>query len=101
MLVNATHSASYLAHQLRDYLLDNEKSTKEDQAVFVRETLLEKGFGVYDVTDEEVDRLLDDSDPLPASHIFSDIISRRAQVGWSTHGHSGSFSVPRRLSETN
>lgn len=25
---------------------------------------------------------------LPASYIFADIISRRAQVGWSTHGHS-------------
>ena len=31
-----------------------------------------------------------DSSPtaLPASYIFADIISRRAQVGWSTHGHS-------------
>ena len=27
-------------------------------------------------------------DALPASYILADIISRRAQVGWSTHGHS-------------
>ena len=32
---------------------------------------------------------MDDSpNALPASYIFADIISRRAQVGWSTHGHS-------------
>ena len=27
-------------------------------------------------------------DALPKSYVFADIISRRAQVGWSTHGHS-------------
>ena len=35
-----------------------------------------------------MDRLADSSDAWPASYIFADIISRRAQVGWSTHGHS-------------
>lgn len=90
MLVNATHSAENLAYQLRDYLLDNKQTTRDDVAVFIRKTLLEIGLGVYDATDEEVGRLLDDSDPWPASYILADIISRRAQVGWSTHGHSGS-----------
>ena len=90
-MANATHSAEDLAYQLRDRLLDKEKSTttRDDLAVFIRETLLQKGLGVYDATDEEVGRLLDDSDAWPASYIFADIISRRAQVGWSTHGHSG------------
>lgn len=94
MLVNATHSAENLAYQLRDYLLHNKKPARDDVAGFIRETLLEKGLGVFDATDKEVGRLLDDSDPWPASYIFADIISRRAQVGWSTHGHSGSFFTP-------
>lgn len=95
MLVNATHSAENLAYQLRDYLLHNKKpARRDDVAGFIRETLLEKGLGVFDATDKEVGRLLDDSDPWPASYIFADIISRRAQVGWSTHGHSGSFFTP-------
>lgn len=94
-MINATHSAANLAHQLGDYLLDNKNTTRDDVAVFIRQTLLEKGLGVYDVSDEEVGRLLDDSDPWPASYIFADIISRRAQVGWSTHGHSGLFLSPK------
>lgn len=31
---------------------------------------------------------MDNTDPWPASYVFADMISRRAQVGWSTHGHS-------------
>lgn len=102
-MVNATHSAENLAYQLRDHLRDNKKSTttRDDVAVFIRESLLQKGLGVYDATDEEVGRLLDNSDPWPASYIFADIISRRAQVGWSTHGHSGSSFLPTSLSQMN
>ena len=33
-------------------------------------------------------RLTSATDPWPMSYILSDMISRRAQVGWSTHGHS-------------
>ena len=50
--------------------------------------LLEEGLGVYDASDEEVDRLVDHPEAWPASYAFADIISRRAQVGWTTHGHS-------------
>ena len=51
--------------------------------------MLEQGLGVYDATDAEVDAIMDRSDgALPAVYVFADIISRRAQVGWSTHGHS-------------
>ena len=87
MLVNATHSAENLAHQLSEHVKGQE-STKADDVSFVRETLLQEGLGVYDATDEEVNRLIDQSDPWPASYLFADIISRRAQIGWTTHGHS-------------
>lgn len=88
-MVNSTHSAENLAIQFRDFQENNKEATKEVLEAFVRETLIEQGLGVYDSTDEEIDRLLTDSDPWPASYIFADIISRRTQVGWSTHGHSG------------
>ena len=90
MLINATHSAENLANQLKDHLNDRKLSSRADLADFVRVSLIEEGLGVYDATDEEVNRLLDNSDPWPASYIFADMISRRAQVGWTTHGHSGS-----------
>ena len=94
MLVNSTHSAENLAYQLRDHLAKQGKGSRQDLATFIRENLIEKGLGVYDATDDEIDRLIDNSDPWPASYIFADIISRRAQVGWTTHGHSGLCLLP-------
>lgn len=34
-----------------------------------------------------MDGLMDNPDI--AAYVFADMISRRAQTGWSTHGHSG------------
>jgi alkaline phosphatase len=48
---------------------------------------LEKDLGVQDATSEEVSLLVDQ--PENAPYTFADIISRRAQTGWTTHGHSG------------
>lgn len=94
MLINSTHSAENLAYQLRDHLAEQGKISRDDLATYIREKLIEQGLGVYDATDEEINRLVDNSDPWPASYIFADIISRRAQVGWSTHGHSGNSLPP-------
>ena len=94
MLINSTHSAENLAYQLRDHLVKQDKGSREDLATYIRENLIEQGLGVYDATDDEINRLVDNSDPWPASYIFADIISRRAQVGWTTHGHSGMFFYP-------
>lgn len=91
MLINATHSAENLARQLSKHLENQKTTPQEEKSAFIRQELLERGLGVYDAIDEEVNRLLNESDPWPASYILADIISRRAQVGWTTHGHSGSF----------
>jgi alkaline phosphatase len=39
-----------------------------------------------DATDEEIQYLVDV--PLLSVYTFADMVSRRAQIGWSTHGHS-------------
>ena len=88
MLLNATHSAANLAYQLHHHLQTHVAAASDATAAFIRHVLLEQGLGVYDASGEELDRLLNNTDPWPASYIFADIISRRAQVGWSTHGHS-------------
>ncbi|MCJ1350292.1 MAG: hypothetical protein MMC33_000273 [Icmadophila ericetorum] len=87
MLVNATHSAENLAYQLRNYIV-NEKPSADQLKSFVRTHLIGEGLGVTDATDKEINSLVDNSEPWPASYILADIISRRAQSGWSTHGHS-------------
>lgn len=89
VLANATHSGENLAYQLRSYLSQHHDHTASELKTYIREELIGKGLGVHDVTDQELSSLVDHSDPWPASYIFADIISRRSQSGWTTHGHSG------------
>jgi len=88
MLINATHSAESLAYQLQHHLKTHVAASNDAAASFIRHILLEQGLGVYDATEDELNQLVDHPDPWPAAYTFADIISRRAQVGWSTHGHS-------------
>ncbi|KAL8669089.1 MAG: hypothetical protein Q9168_006306 [Polycauliona sp. 1 TL-2023] len=113
VLANASHSAENLAYQLRDHIagkhispLDTGIKTPPRSAdspdspslslstdsaeleQYIR-NLVYTGLGISDATSAEISRLAHaSSDPWPASYIFADMISRRAQVGWTTHGHS-------------
>ena len=92
VLAKASHSSEYLANKLKVYL-DEEAQTASisSKRNYVRKHLLEDGLGISDATDDEVDSLLN-ADPFsPTSYSFADMISRRAQVGWTTHGHSGTL----------
>lgn len=73
---------------MRAYIASSEAATKDDAAYrrFVKKDLVEEGLGVMDASDEEIDRIIDN--PALSAYTFADIISRRAQIGWSTHGHS-------------
>jgi alkaline phosphatase len=86
VLANASHSTEFIDNKLREFLSTETK--KNNQQRYVRE-LLEKGLGITDATDEEIDSILDPNSPISSQYQFADIISRRAQIGWSTHGHSG------------
>ncbi|TLD30072.1 alkaline phosphatase [Venturia nashicola] len=52
---------------------------------WVKHTLSNK-LGISDASEEEISLLVDH--PELAPYTFADIVSRRAQTGWSTHGHS-------------
>ena len=93
VLANSSHSSSWAASEYHSHLdtlgadsteLDaqSKKSTKS-----YLESLVSKGLGIHDTSDSELDELL--SNPDSAAYTFADMISRRAQLGWSTHGHSG------------
>ncbi|KAL8922672.1 MAG: hypothetical protein Q9208_004985 [Pyrenodesmia sp. 3 TL-2023] len=104
VLANATRSAENLAYQLRDHIagehispLDtgiktpprSSSSSSSDLESYIRTHLLSHGLGIHDPSAPELTRLLHTAtDPWPASYILADMISRRAQVGWTTHGHS-------------
>ena len=44
-------------------------------------------------TEEEIWAVLDPDSPITPQYVFADIVSRRAQIGWATHGHSGMAST--------
>lgn len=81
VLGNATHSGEYLASRLFQY--DGPSDTLPR---YVQEELLGKGMGIYDPSSMELNTLL--YHPELAAYTFADMVSRRAQIGWSTHGHS-------------
>lgn len=86
VLHNASHSAEWLGFKLFEKALPEAKMSDKDLEHFVREDLVKSGLGILDATDGEIAAVLEYR--LVASTIFADMISRRAQIGWSTHGHS-------------
>ncbi|KXT14939.1 hypothetical protein AC579_3068 [Pseudocercospora musae] len=91
VLANASHSAGYAAHE---YYLHQRKrastalietGSKDEETYLI--SLIKSTLGIYDTTPTELSSLIHHE--APASYIFADMISRRAQTGWSTHGHSG------------
>ena len=85
VLANASNSAEYLARKLNKHLATSSPSTTDLKEYITTELIL-NGLGINDPTDTEIQQLIDY--PLLAAYIFANIISYRAQIGWSTHGHS-------------
>ncbi|GAA6043897.1 hypothetical protein JCM8097_004295 [Rhodosporidiobolus ruineniae] len=82
-LLNATHSTSYLG----SLIASRYPSITRDQLV---SEVFRDGLGITDATTEEVDKVWEyRADAYWANRALADAISRRAQVGWSTAGHSG------------
>lgn len=82
VLGNASSSAEHVYHRLARHVAAGDDNLES----FIREELVRKGLGITDATDAEIQNLLDN--PQLGSPIFADMISRRAQIGWSTHGHT-------------
>lgn len=56
-----------------------------DQQNFVQDSIT-SGLGIRDATADEVSALI--KDPATSLYQYAEMISRRSQTGWSTHGHS-------------
>lgn len=85
VLANASYSSLYLAHQLHQHLAGGGESGKELQN-YINEKLVVPGLGILDATDEELAKIA--KYPILAQQYFAEMVSRRAQIGWSSHGHS-------------
>ncbi|CAK7203925.1 vacuolar alkaline phosphatase [Sporothrix eucalyptigena] len=91
-LANAKASAEYLAIRLRAHVADM-KQAGDDSALsaeslkdWINTNLIIDGLGITDALDEELDLVAANTED--ATTVFSAILSLRAHIGWSTHGHS-------------
>lgn len=106
VLANASHSHHYVALQYANYLhskhdltlavpftstedgaIPKEELEARDASTFLHDAV-SAHLGIHDATSEEINTIID-HELIFTGWLLSDMISRRAQTGWSTHGHSG------------
>jgi alkaline phosphatase len=83
VFVNVSNSAEAIT---REYMRHRQTNPGDDMTAYVKR-LVQKRLGVVDASANEISLLV--KSPETAAYTLADIISRRAQSGWSTHGHSG------------
>lgn len=81
VLYNARHSGEYCSKQIANYKGD-------DKQGFIKHEILEQTLQIKDFKEEEVHFLTSEKDRNAVQDKLNDMISFRAQIGWSTHGHS-------------
>ncbi|TVY38809.1 Repressible alkaline phosphatase [Lachnellula subtilissima] len=82
VLHNASSSVEHSSRLLRSHIFNGGDNLKD----FISEELVKKGLGIWNAKDSEIQLVVDK--PALSSYYFSDMISRRARIGWSTHGHT-------------
>jgi alkaline phosphatase len=83
-LANASHSAERCGQELFRYL--RTPHSIHELRDYIWKNLIEESLGIYDADEEDVLKII--NHPEQSFVIFADMVSRRAQIGWSTHGHS-------------
>ena len=87
VLANATSSCERLAARFHEhYITVSESWSAEKIKSWVNDQLIVPGLGITDATSDELDLFLDN--PTDAIYHLTDILSLRARIGWSTHGHT-------------
>lgn len=91
MLNNSTHSTEYLAAQFYEYAEGADRTESELREYMVQSVL--PSLGQSDIDEEETSRALqlakEDDDGLALTIYLASLVNWRAQLGWSTTGHSG------------
>lgn len=86
VLANASSSSEYLAHRLHGHVSKTTINSVNNLKKYINEELVIPGLGIHDASDDELTALA--TKPEQAQDLFAHMISIRAQIGWSTHGHS-------------
>ncbi|KAI8386420.1 PHO8 [Nakaseomyces glabratus] len=81
VLFNSKHSGEYLKHKIANYKGNDKKR-------FIEKEVFEKIMNIGDYSDSDVEDLSNMTNVEDIQYKLNDMISFRAQIGWSTHGHS-------------
>ncbi|CCF58447.1 hypothetical protein KAFR_0E02950 [Kazachstania africana CBS 2517] len=81
VLDNAQHSGEYLQMKILNYDGNNKKE-------FVAKEVLKNDLNITDYTENDLHELVTLADGSKLQEKLNDMVSVRAQVGWTTHGHS-------------
>ncbi|KAI1435156.1 alkaline phosphatase [Xylaria sp. CBS 124048] len=87
VLANAAASSEHLAALLHSHIEEIGGSGSIDELKdYINQALVIPGLGIYNATEEELTTIA--LYPEVAQPAFATMVSVRAQIGWSTHGHS-------------
>ncbi|KAG2195283.1 hypothetical protein INT47_005058 [Mucor saturninus] len=72
---------------------DSARVAKTSTQSFLRNILIKAGLGIDDITDQEVAKVnawepTENITTIHLANIFAEMVSRRAEIGWTTHGHT-------------
>lgn len=85
-LADASASCELLTYKLLRHVSSHPTESDKDLRTWINDNLIIPGLGIKDATDEELTLLAEQPDS--AINILAAMISLRARVGWSTHGHT-------------
>lgn len=88
ILQNSYHSGEYLKSVLTNFKNSNDKLTENQVKDFIKKELFENGINVKDYTDDDVNEIFNCNNENDVQEKLNQMISFRAQIGWTTHGHS-------------
>jgi alkaline phosphatase len=87
-LFRVKKSTTEVAKLILSFYDDHPGSTIQDKVQFVKETVLKNWMAISDYTTDELDSLANQTDSLDLIRILGNALSVRAQLGWTTSGHT-------------
>ncbi|KAL2181517.1 alkaline-phosphatase-like protein [Thermothelomyces heterothallicus CBS 202.75] len=86
VLAKANASAEHLTRLLNEHVAANPGESEQSLKDWINKELVVGRLGITDALETELAALA--ADPAGANPVFCRIVSTRAHIGWSTHGHS-------------
>ncbi|KAH7308111.1 alkaline-phosphatase-like protein [Stachybotrys elegans] len=87
-LAQSSASCEYLSARLSKHIASDPSAltSKDKLKSWIDAELVKSGLGIKDATDAELDLVVEN--PEAATQLLAAMISLRAHIGWSTHGHT-------------